>query len=62
MIAEKIARGCEYRYKNQRRLVEYPYGVLVLIGDGDTSHEPLVLLGETLDFGPGVPNHSSVAR
>lgn len=53
MIAEKIARGCEYRYKNQHRLVEHPYGVRVLIGDGGSSQEPLALLGETLDFGPG---------
>jgi hypothetical protein len=54
MIAEKIARGCEYRYKNQRRYVEHPYGVLVQIVNGDTSQEPpWALFGETLDFGPG---------
>ncbi len=27
MIAEKIARGCEYKYKKRKRLVKEPYGI-----------------------------------
>ena len=52
MIAEKIARGCEYRYKNRRRYVEHPYGVRILVkGSGDVPG--IFADGEGLDFGPG---------
>lgn len=53
MIAEKIARGCEYRYKNKRRLVEPPYGIRVLLPQSDASQDPVASFGEVLDFGPG---------
>jgi hypothetical protein len=53
IIAEKIARGCEYRYKDKRRLVEHPYGIRTFIEDSDVVPEPFASHGKLLDFGPG---------
>jgi hypothetical protein len=53
IIAEKIARGCEYRYKNKRRFVEPPYRICTLIRHSDVVPEPFASFGEVLDFGPG---------
>jgi len=53
MMAEKIARGCEYRYKARKRLVTPPYGVLTAIRDTEFIPEPFASGTELLDFGPG---------
>jgi hypothetical protein len=54
MMAEKIARGCEYRYNNQKRYVQAPYGILTLIPNlDDLSDNPLLKFTELIDFGPG---------
>jgi hypothetical protein len=54
MMAEKIARGCEYRYKNQKRYAQAPYGVLALIPNlDDLSDNPLLKFTELINFGPG---------
>jgi len=52
MMAEKIARGCEYRFQNKKRYVEHPYGVLTLIRN-DESNDPMLRFTKLLDFGPG---------
>jgi hypothetical protein len=53
-MAEKIARGCEYRYKNQKRYVENPYGVLTLIPTSAERTDSSFLQQTVLiDFGPG---------
>jgi hypothetical protein len=54
MMAEKIARGCEYRHRNSKRYVEHPYGVLPLISNTDElSNDPMLRFTKLLDFGPG---------
>jgi hypothetical protein len=53
IIGEKIARGCEYKYKNRGRLVEPPYGIRTLIENSGVVPEPFASFGEVLDFGPG---------
>jgi hypothetical protein len=54
MMAEKIARGCEYRFQNRKRYVEHPYGVLTLIPNADEwSDNPVWRAAELIDFGPG---------
>jgi hypothetical protein len=54
MMAEKIARGCEYRYRNQKRYVQHPYGLLTLIPDLDEFFDnPMLKFTELMDFGPG---------
>ncbi len=53
IIAEKIARGCEYKYKNRRRLVMPPYGIRTLIRESDFVPEPFASACTILDFGPG---------
>jgi hypothetical protein len=53
MMAEKIARGCEYRYKNRKRLVVPPYGVLTIILDPEYIPQPFASEAELIDFGPG---------
>lgn len=53
IMAEKIARGCEYRYKNRKRLVVPPYDVLTAIRDTDFIPEPFASGTKLLDFGPG---------
>jgi hypothetical protein len=53
MMAEKIARGCEYRYKNRKRLISSPYGVFTAIRDTAFIPEPFASGTKLLDFGPG---------
>ncbi len=53
MIAEKIARGCEYSYKKQKRFVEPPYGVRTSICDSGVIPQPFAPAGKVIDFGPG---------
>jgi hypothetical protein len=53
MVVEKIARGCEYRYRNRKRYVERPYEILTLIPNSEQSTHPLATNMESLDFGPG---------
>jgi hypothetical protein len=52
IIAEKIARGCEYRM-NRKKFVEQPYSVRTRISEPRIV-EPQFLLRKTVkDFGPG---------
>jgi hypothetical protein len=52
IIAEKIARGCEYRM-NRKKFVEPPYSVRIRISESIIV-EPQFLLCKTVkDFGPG---------
>jgi hypothetical protein len=53
MMAEKIARGCEYRYKNRKRLVRSPHRVFTAIRESDFIPEPFASGTKLLDFGPG---------
>lgn len=53
IIAEKIARGCEYKYKNRRRLIDRPYGVRTLIKNSGVLPKPFSAFGDVIDFGPG---------
>jgi hypothetical protein len=53
IIAEKIARGCEYKYQNRQRLVRPPYGIRTLVMESDFVPEPFASGCRTLDFGPG---------
>jgi hypothetical protein len=53
IIAEKLARGCEYRYKNRQRLVRPPYGIRTLVRESDFVPEPFAAARKILDFGPG---------
>jgi hypothetical protein len=53
ILAEKIARGCEYKYKNRRRLVTPPYGIRTFIGESGPVPEPFASVSDILDFGPG---------
>ena len=53
IIAEKIARGCEYKYRNRQRLVRRPYGIRTLVMESDFVPEPFASGCTTLDFGPG---------
>jgi hypothetical protein len=53
IMAEKIARGCEYRHRNRKRLVSPPYGVFTAILESDFIPEPFASGTKLLDFGPG---------
>ncbi len=53
IIAEKIARGCEYKYKNRKRLVTPPYGIRTFVNESKIVAEPFASASRTLDFGPG---------
>ncbi|MGA2143829.1 MAG: hypothetical protein ABSH49_02565 [Bryobacteraceae bacterium] len=53
IIAEKIARGCEYKYKNRQRLIMPPYGIRTLVRESDFIPEPFAAACKILDFGPG---------
>ena len=54
IIGEKIARGCEFRYRNRRRLVMPPYAVGVAIQQSAEVQEPFsCTAGRVIDFGPG---------
>lgn len=53
-MAEKIARGCEYKYNRQARLVEPPYEARIVIHDSDVPSSLFVEHGVSLDFGPGL--------
>jgi hypothetical protein len=53
IIGEKIARGCEFRYRNRRRLVMPPYAVGVAIQQSAEVQEPFGSAGRVIDFGPG---------
>jgi hypothetical protein len=51
IIAEKIARGCEYAL--MRRYVEPPYGIRTFSKNSAAMPEKFVSFGESLDLGPG---------
>jgi len=53
IIAEKIARGCEYKFKRRHRLIMPPYGIRILVRKNDFIPEPFASACEVLDFGPG---------
>ena len=53
IIAEKIARDCEYKYENLKRFVEAPYGIRTFVCDSAFAPEPFASAGRILDFGPG---------
>lgn len=52
IIAEKIARGCEYKVKN--RLIVPPYGLRTYVSESDVVPEPLASALRVFDFGPGI--------
>jgi hypothetical protein len=51
IIAEKIARGCEYKLRD--RFVENPYGIRTFVNSSDFMPLPLALHARTVNFGPG---------
>ena len=51
IIAEKIARGCEYKLKN--RFIAPPYGLRTYVEESDVVPEPLASAIRVFDFGPG---------
>jgi len=53
IVGEKIARGCEYKYRNRRRFVMPPYAVGVSIRQSGALQEPFASAGRIIDFGPG---------
>jgi hypothetical protein len=53
IIADKIARGCEYKYKDRKRFVEPPYGIRTFVCDTDLIPEPFASASKLIDFGPG---------
>jgi hypothetical protein len=53
IVAEKIARGCEYKYKNRQRLIVPPYGIRTLVRESDFIPEPFASACKVIDFGPG---------
>jgi hypothetical protein len=53
IMAEKIARGCEYKFNDRKRLVAAPYGVRTLIRPSDFVPEPFASACKLLNFGPG---------
>jgi hypothetical protein len=53
IIAAKIARGCEYKYKNRQRLVTPPYGIRTFVNESALLPEPFASASTILDFGPG---------
>ena len=52
IIAEKIARGCEYKI-NGKKLIEPPYGIRVRVSQSDVVEPQLLLNSTAIDFGPG---------
>ena len=52
IIAEKIARGCEYKI-NRKRFVEPPYGIRVRVSRPDVVEAQFVSHRTAIDFGPG---------
>ena len=53
MIAEKIARGCEYKYKKRKRFIKEPYGIRTFVCESGTIPEPFVAACQPIDLGPG---------
>jgi hypothetical protein len=53
IVAEKIARGCEYKYQSRQRLVRPPYGIRTFVSETDHVPEPFASASRILDFGPG---------
>jgi hypothetical protein len=52
IIAEKIARGCEYKI-NRRKFVEPPYAVRTRVSKPDLVEPQFLLRRKVIDFGPG---------
>lgn len=52
IIAEKIARGCEYK-SNGKKFVEPPYAVRTCISEPDIVSPQFQLQRRIIDFGPG---------
>jgi hypothetical protein len=52
IIAEKIARGCEYKLKG-KKFVEPPYAVRTLVSEPDLVAPEFQSHGKFIDFGPG---------
>jgi hypothetical protein len=57
MIAEKVARGCEYKV-NGKRYIEHPYDVRILRGDPNMTTPQFIAPGvsssfELINLGPG---------
>ena len=53
IIANKIARGCEYKYDKRKRLVEHPYGIRAFLKESDVMPNPDASASSVIDFGPG---------
>lgn len=51
IVAEKIARGCEYKIKG--RIVERPYGIRTFVSESGVIQEPYAAFVKCFDFGPG---------
>ncbi len=51
VIAEKFARGCEYKLNG--RLITPPYGLRTFVNDSDVLPKPLAAAATIADFGPG---------
>jgi hypothetical protein len=52
IIAEKIARGCEYKIK-RKKFVEPPYAVRTRVSKPDIVESQFLSGGAVIDFGPG---------
>lgn len=52
MIAEKIARGCEYKIRN-KKFIEPPYEVRTRVSKPDIVEPQFLSSSTVIDFGPG---------
>lgn len=52
IIAEKIARGCEYKVKG-KKFVEPPYAVRTRVSEPEIIEPQFLSGGKVIDFGPG---------
>ena len=53
IMAEKIGRGCEYKFADRRRFVTPPYGVRTFVRPSGFVPEPFASACKLIDFGPG---------
>ena len=53
IIAEKIARGCEYKLKGRKKFVEPPFAVRTCVTEPDVVSPQFLSHRTVIDFGPG---------
>lgn len=53
MIAEKIARGCEYKYEKRKLYIEPPRKIETFVENAEVTAEQVRGTVNSIDFGPG---------